>query len=507
MCPAHSYATLAERYDQGLHYARGKRLPASAPRPLPTCHWPPENIRFLERYRDWLLGGGVSELVINIYHVTMAAHVFGLTLQPYHKLDPDKDLECALEYVQAKQLSASWNKNCRNSLMKFRRFLRLERGLGEETKVTAFDPWQTGAGLPTWLVPELERYQQRNWRAARLDRSIRGFWNKHLTVWRFVCKEHGVVQLADLKRQHVLDFADHHLDSGNTAKGVNGHINYLHGFLLFLQDEGYSIPKSLLSIPRLKEPDSLPRYLTDEQVRLMRQDLEAKVAQATLSNHRRDALLDRAVFYLLWQGGLRLGEVEELRLEDLDFPAKRLSVRNGKGLKDRTVYLTEAVMGALKDFLAVRGKGSGDNVFLYRNAPLKKDLIGSRMRDCGKRVGVHVYPHRLRHTCATQLLNACCHITSIQRFLGHKKLNTTMIYARAHDQTVAEDYFTAMQRVEQRLEIGPTEKETSLEVAKVPDQAQLLTWVEQLALPELCLSERLELTAKLRFALAQVVEV
>jgi len=59
------------------------------------------------------------------------------------------------------------------------------------------------------------------------------------------------------------------------------------------------------------------------------------------------------------------------------------------------------------------------------------------------------------NTCATQLLNAGCRVTSIQRLLGHKELNTTMIYARAHDQTVADDYFAAMERVEQRLEIAP----------------------------------------------------
>lgn len=51
-------------------------------------------------------------------------------------------------------------------------------------------------------------------------------------------------------------------------------------------------------------------------------------------------------------------------------------------------------------------------------------------------------------------MNAGCRITSIQRFLGHKKLNTTMIYARAHDQNVAEDYFVAMQKVEQKLDIA-----------------------------------------------------
>jgi integrase/recombinase XerD len=54
-------------------------------------------------------------------------------------------------------------------------------------------------------------------------------------------------------------------------------------------------------------------------------------------------------------------------------------------------------------------------------------MVPGRIRAAGDRVGVHAYPHRLRHTCATQLLNAGCRITSIQAFLGHKKLNTTLI--------------------------------------------------------------------------------
>jgi uncharacterized membrane protein YobD (UPF0266 family) len=70
------------------------------------------------------------------------------------------------------------------------------------------------------------------------------------------------------------------------------------------------------------------------------------------------------------------------------------------------------------------------------------------------------------------LLNAGCRITSIQRFLGHKKLDTTMIYARAHDQNVAEDYFSAMQRVEQRLEIAPVKKEEDMEDVKVQEKIE-----------------------------------
>jgi hypothetical protein len=196
---------------------------------------------------------------------------------------------------------------------------------------------------------------------------------------------------------------------------------------------------------------------------------------------------------------LRLGEVEELRLEDLDFTQKRLSVRDGKGKKDRTVCLTDTAIRAIQDFLPVRGEGSGDHVFLYRNAPLKKDIVRAQLKYAGERVGVKVFPHRLRHTCATQLLNAGCRITSIQRFLGHRKLSSTMIYARAHDQTVAEDYFAAMKRVEQRLEIVPPKQEEPVaETTPNPEYEQVLALAEELSLPELNLDGRLAIAQRLR---------
>jgi integrase len=269
------------------------------------------------------------------------------------------------------------------------------------------------------------------------------------------------------------------------------------------------VPQSLLRIPGLKQPEPLPRYLTDEQVKKLRDEIERGVRESQLASHRRLALLIRAAFYLLWQGGMRLGEVEELRLEDLDistslnagFGQKRLSVRDGKGKKDRTVYLAETAIHAVQEYLAVRGEGSGDHVFLYRNAPLKKDIVRDNLKYAGERVGVKVYPHRLRHTCATQLLNAGCRVTSIQRFLGHRKLSSTMIYARAHDQTVAEDYFAAMQRVEERLEIvPPKQEETAQEPVPVlePERAQVLALAEELALPDLSLDGRLAIAARLR---------
>ena len=75
-------------------------------------------------------------------------------------------------------------------------------------------------------------------------------------------------------------------------------------------------------------------------------------------------------------------------------------------------------------------------------------MVHRRLKACGKRTGVPVTAHRLRHTYATQLVNAGCKVTSIQRLLGHKRLNSTMIYTRVHDHTVAEDFYHAMSIIE-----------------------------------------------------------
>ena len=97
-------------------------------------------------------------------------------------------------------------------------------------------------------------------------------------------------------------------------------------------------------------------------------------------------------------------------------------------------------------------------------------------------------------------------MTSIQRFLGHKELST-IVYARAHDQPVAEDYFAAMERVEQRLEIVPAEQK-DIEVVKVQEPEKLIQLIEQLETPELCFEERLGITLQLRglFGVVQELE-
>jgi integrase/recombinase XerD len=94
----------------------------------------------------------------------------------------------------------------------------------------------------------------------------------------------------------------------------------------------------------------------------------------------------------------------------------------------------------------------GEYVFVSNGFPMKKDFLCKQLQRIGEQVDVHVVPHRLRHTFATQLLNAGCKVTSIQKLLGHTNLDTTMTYARAFDQTVMLDYFRAVDHIESQPE-------------------------------------------------------
>jgi site-specific recombinase XerD len=265
--------------------------------------------------------------------------------------------------------------------------------------------------------------------------------------------------------------------------------------LHYLQEQGQLVPQVLLRLPGLKEPDCLPRFLTDEQICRVRAELEARVEQARTPVQQRDALLDRAAFYLMWQAGLRLAEVEALAVTDVDLGGRNLMVRDGKGRADRMVYLTDRAVSSLQAYLARRGMGGSDHIFLYRHRSVRKDLFQARLKATGQRVGVKVSPHRLRHTYATQLLNAGCPVTSIQKLMGHRHLSTTMIYARVHDRTVADDYYVAMKWIEQGLNLAEPVADQSR--SSQPDRNCLLNLTNQLAEPDLAQETRLALVAQM----------
>jgi site-specific recombinase XerD len=313
--------------------------------------------------------------------------------------------------------------------------------------------------LPDEVVRQLEAYLRlkvNRWRTERVTANSILFYSQHGIMWRFFYDICGVKTVSELCQEHVLQFVKARLVAGRSARTVNGSLSSLRSFLSFLKEDNVYVHPSLENIRRLKETERLPRYITSEQVHRLKTRIEEEVAKTANREKRFDALLFRAVFYLLWQGGLRSGEVEMLRYSDFYISSanevKRLFVRDGKWRKGRVVYLTDVALDALKAYLMVRGtEKAGGFVFVRNGVRLKKNFLSQRLKAIGKQVDVSVSPHRLRHTFATQLLNVGCKVTSIQKLLGHTNLNTTMTYARAFDQTVMLDYFYAIDTIESQI--------------------------------------------------------
>ncbi len=310
--------------------------------------------------------------------------------------------------------------------------------------------------LPSELTQQLESYRQlkaNRWRSERVTANSILFFSKFGILWSFFCEKCGVKSASDLILEHVLQFVKFRLDAGCSARTVNGSLSSLRSFLSFLKEDDVYVHPSLENIQRIKESERLPRYIAVEKVLRLKSEVDKNGSRNDNDEKRYLALLCRAAFYLLWQGGLRSGEVELLRFSDFyvstSDQAKRLFVRDGKWRKGRAVYLTNVALDALRSYLALRGMEWVDGyVFIRNGRPLRKNFLAQSLKTIGRQVDVSVTPHRLRHTFATQLLNAGCRVTSIQKLLGHTNLNTTMTYARAFDQTVMLDYFCAINVIE-----------------------------------------------------------
>ena len=93
-------------------------------------------------------------------------------------------------------------------------------------------------------------------------------------------------------------------------------------------------------------------------------------------------------------------------------------------------------IAAIQETIRTRGTPETDHLLLYRETPVTPSLLGRWLRGGGEETGVKVTAYRLRHTFATQLVNAGCPIVTVQALMGHKRLQTTLTYAKVHDHKV-----------------------------------------------------------------------
>jgi len=300
-------------------------------------------------------------------------------------------------------------------------------------------------GLADWLTPWLDeyiRYRQRRWKPSQVRAHTRARLNTLRRVWRWLIDQAGVGSLAELERTHLEQYVQARLAAGIRSGTVNAELTDLWAFLGYLQARGHPVRASVFRVQRPQSGDPLPRFLSESDYRQLGQTVWQATAGGTRDDH-----LDRVWFYLLSEAGLRLSEVCDLQLGDVDLTAQRLIVRQGKENRDRTVPLSPSLLAVLKAYLPVRGEAPTDHLLLYRQRAVTGDMIWGRLQRYGQQAQVVVSPHRLRHTLATRLLNEGMPITSLQRLLGHEKLNTTLLYARVHNETVQRDFERAQARL------------------------------------------------------------
>lgn len=303
------------------------------------------------------------------------------------------------------------------------------------------------ADFPLWLQQAIEAHMLR--RMPRwATHHLRHHSYRQVNVLRRLCgwllQHRQWTTLADLQRHDLLAYVDHRLDSGVKASTINAELAVFHGFWRELLERDQVINGAILQVKAPLEAQPLPRYLKPEQFQRLQDTLQAQTA-----DDRPQDRFDRACFYLLAHAGLRLSEVRNLRLADCDLAQGRLRVNAGKGDRDRVVPMTPTLTAILQAYIFVREEAATDHLLIYRGLAVNVSLISARLRRLGKRADVEpVSPHRLRHTLATLLVNQGMPITSLQKFLGHRDINTTLIYARVFDETVRDQFATAMSQIE-----------------------------------------------------------
>ena len=197
----------------------------------------------------------------------------------------------------------------------------------------------------------------------------------------------------------------------------------------------------------LREPQRLPRPVPEDHLAQFFAALEAAPPAKGEADTR---IRDRAMFILMLRCGLRIAEVAYLLLSDLylDEPHPRL-VAHGKGGRERSVYLSPQAERMLRIYLKERPVVASEYVFLsYLDQGLSTTAIHKRLMRYRQAAQVSLTAHRLRHSFANDLLNADVPVTTIQKLMGHRWLETTQVYVQANDRQVQADYYAACQKLE-----------------------------------------------------------
>ena len=282
-----------------------------------------------------------------------------------------------------------------------------------------------------------ERYMRHKWRLNHKPKTLTSSFTSVMLFLGFY-GESGKSEIERIERVDLEGFIEHEQDRGLRISTVRTRLACIIAFLHFLMEQDVISGSPLRRSIKLKLPDVLPRAMNPVDVR--------KLLSVV------DDIRDRALILLLLRTGIRIGEALGLRLNDLDIKDRKVHLFEGeKNSMGRVVYLSDDALFAIKLWLRRRDKnkefifyGQGNGHICYSTG---RGLFVKYLKKAGlDQKGYTV--HCLRHTFASELLNAGMRLECLQQLLGHQDIEVTRRYARLTDRTREEEYFRAMAIIE-----------------------------------------------------------
>jgi integrase len=233
-------------------------------------------------------------------------------------------------------------------------------------------------------------------------------------------------------------FIEYEQDRGMQPTTVSTRLRLLYAFLRYLVDREVAHPDLLKRKLRVKVPEALPRAIDPEDVQQF---------LAVIQKPR-----DRAMILVLLRTGMRIGELLATRMSEVNLREKRIIIMEAQKTRvGRVAYLSEDACKALTVWLQKRDPAK-ERLFYGQGRPrLSYTAVRVKFAKYLEKAGLAhkgYSLHCLRHTCATELLNAGMRLECLQQLLGHSSIEMTRRYARLTDNTRREEYFRAMAIIE-----------------------------------------------------------
>ncbi|MBN2569545.1 MAG: tyrosine-type recombinase/integrase [Deltaproteobacteria bacterium] len=294
--------------------------------------------------------------------------------------------------------------------------------------------------LARWELPGKEHVEEYIRSMYRRNFRPRTYASALTAIYVFLTgvRDSGKTRLEEITKNDVEAFIEHEQDRGLMLSTVRTKLHCVNAFLGYAIDAGVVSTDVLARRIRLKKPETLPRAMDPDDV---------KQLLSVIDNPK-----NLAMIMVLLRTGIRIGELLNTKMQDLHLKDRRIDIYEGeKNRLGRVVYLSDDAMSALRAWLKIR---DAHKVFLFY-AQGKTSMSYSTARqifvDYLTKAGL---PHKgyslhvLRHTFASELLNAGMRIECLQPLMGHTSLDVTRRYARLTDKTREEEYFRAMTVIE-----------------------------------------------------------